>query len=284
MKEMKRILITLLLILIICPAIKAQQLDRYTFRFECIKDALTPEGDEQPCNITVALTDTKGMVPILFMKNRENGEQQTEKMLNVVITDHEDILHFPTADNTSIYSIGMMNVSGKMQLRLIIKKSEDNGIPQPVVILFNKEGSSNDKTSNLSFKQLLRNTYAKRLNCYEVNLFYDQSPDERQVQNSQNQINNSGSALENSYVQTPTDIGNGTTAGSNYTPSTTESNSSYSNSTSSERRCEHCHGSGRCNTCNGNYTHYIGYVGAKPKHCPNCSNGSCRWCNGTGKR
>ena len=58
----------------------------------------------------------------------------------------------------------------------------------------------------------------------------------------------------------------------------------YSSSTSNGRRCEHCLGNGRCHTCNGHYLEYRGYVGAPQTKCPNCSDGSCQYCNGTGWR
>ena len=111
-----------------------------------------------------------------------------------------------------------------------------------------------------------------------------QQNQQQQQSQQQNQQQSNGFTLSNSYVKTPTDLGNGATVNGGYDNSNTSSSNNYSNSSTSERRCDHCHGSGRCSTCNGNYTHWVGYVGATPKHCPNCSNGACRWCNGTGKR
>ena len=79
----------------------------------------------------------------------------------------------------------------------------------------------------------------------------------------------------------------------NSTPTTVMGGNSYSSSNSNKnnvsnnssgRRCEHCNGNGRCHTCNGNYTNWIGYVGAKPRKCPNCTNGKCKYCGGTGRR
>lgn len=59
-----------------------------------------------------------------------------------------------------------------------------------------------------------------------------------------------------------------------------------------ERNCEHCFGTGTCNSCNGNgiiYNSPYSY-GLDPIVCPNClsktgsGRGKCQWCRGTGKR
>lgn len=50
--------------------------------------------------------------------------------------------------------------------------------------------------------------------------------------------------------------------------------------------CTICHGSGKCNTCNGRgYYTNLG-LGSGTHPCPNCPNhsGRCQWCNGTGKQ
>lgn len=50
--------------------------------------------------------------------------------------------------------------------------------------------------------------------------------------------------------------------------------------------CTICHGSGKCNTCNGKgYYTNLG-IGSGTHPCPNCPNhsGRCQWCNGTGKQ
>lgn len=90
--------------------------------------------------------------------------------------------------------------------------------------------------------------------------------------------NGKGFTLENSSINgiPATMLGGNTPSGG--------SKSNVNGGSSSSRRCEHCHGNGRCNTCNGNYTHWIGYVGATPRKCPNCTNGTCPYCGGTGRR
>lgn len=50
--------------------------------------------------------------------------------------------------------------------------------------------------------------------------------------------------------------------------------------------CTICHGSGKCNTCNGK-GYYTGLgINSGTHLCPNCPNhsGRCQWCNGTGKQ
>lgn len=67
------------------------------------------------------------------------------------------------------------------------------------------------------------------------------------------------------------------------------SNSTISGSGSSSRTystsgktCHICHGYKKCWTCSGNRT-YINPLTNKRVACPNCTNGWCSRCNGTGK-
>lgn len=52
---------------------------------------------------------------------------------------------------------------------------------------------------------------------------------------------------------------------------------------STYKTCPLCHGSGKCNTCNGTHRSLNGFTG-KYIECPNCKpDGKCSYCNGTGK-
>ncbi len=55
-----------------------------------------------------------------------------------------------------------------------------------------------------------------------------------------------------------------------------------SSSASSGKTCHICHGTKKCWTCGGNQT-YINPLTNKRVACPNCTNGWCSRCNGTGK-
>lgn len=66
------------------------------------------------------------------------------------------------------------------------------------------------------------------------------------------------------------------------------SSSSNSNGNASQsnrytnKTCHGCHGSGKCNTCNGKgWYERLGVSGAM--NCPNCSNGRCSICGGSGQ-
>lgn len=60
------------------------------------------------------------------------------------------------------------------------------------------------------------------------------------------------------------------------------SSSGSSSSTSRGKTCHICHGTKKCWTCGGNRT-YINPLTNKRIACPNCTNGWCSRCNGTGK-
>lgn len=72
-----------------------------------------------------------------------------------------------------------------------------------------------------------------------------------------------------------------TTSGS--VNSSSSSGSGSSSSTSSGRSCGVCYGTGKCRTCNGNGTFWDSLNGNR-KNCPNCTNGNCTSCGGSGRK
>ena len=60
------------------------------------------------------------------------------------------------------------------------------------------------------------------------------------------------------------------------------SNSTNTNTSSGGKTCHICHGTKKCWTCGGNRT-YINPLTNKRVACPNCTNGWCSRCNGTGR-
>ena len=69
-------------------------------------------------------------------------------------------------------------------------------------------------------------------------------------------------------------------------PSQPQPSPSYTPQPAQQKDCTICHGSGKCNTCNGKgYYTNLG-LGSGTHPCPNCPNhsGRCQWCNGTGKQ
>ena len=73
----------------------------------------------------------------------------------------------------------------------------------------------------------------------------------------------------------------------NYHSTNTNSNNSSNNvnqntSRYTDKDCHGCLGSGKCNTCNGKGWYYA--IGSSNTiNCPNCTNGRCSICGGTGK-
>lgn len=61
------------------------------------------------------------------------------------------------------------------------------------------------------------------------------------------------------------------------------STSTSSSSSSSGRSCGVCYGLGKCRTCNGKGT-YFDDLNGKYNKCPNCTNGLCTSCGGTGRK
>ena len=166
---MKKKIITFLFLFIAYTAISAQNKDNYSFVFENIKDATATDADAQKCEIRLIFSDKS--YPIVMMFNRDNGEKENDKLMGFIICDDEDILHFPTVDNSTIYTIGMKECQGKMQLRITIKKDDGSGTPKPYVELFNKEGDKYEQGNNEEYIQLLENAKNKRLKLYNVDLF-----------------------------------------------------------------------------------------------------------------
>ena len=67
------------------------------------------------------------------------------------------------------------------------------------------------------------------------------------------------------------------------TGSSSPSSTGGTSSSSSGRSCGVCYGSGKCRTCNGNGTFWDSLNGNRKK-CPNCTNGLCTSCGGSGKK
>lgn len=66
---------------------------------------------------------------------------------------------------------------------------------------------------------------------------------------------------------------------------TSSSGSTYggsSGSSSSGKSCPLCYGLGKCRTCNGKQ-YYLNSLTGKNVACPNCTNGLCSKCSGTGR-
>ncbi len=51
-----------------------------------------------------------------------------------------------------------------------------------------------------------------------------------------------------------------------------------------QKDCSTCNGTGKCRTCNGKGWYTEMGIGGGNHDCPNCNNGNCQWCNGTGKQ
>ncbi len=65
--------------------------------------------------------------------------------------------------------------------------------------------------------------------------------------------------------------------------SSATSSSNNSSSVTKTKSCPLCHGSGKCDTCNGTHRYLNGLTG-NYLECPNCKpDGKCSYCNGTGK-
>lgn len=68
------------------------------------------------------------------------------------------------------------------------------------------------------------------------------------------------------------------------TGSSSNGNSNSGSSNTYKASCPHCHGSGKCNTCNGRHR-YLNPLTNKYITCPNCKpDGACSYCGGTGKK
>ena len=101
-------------------------------------------------------------------------------------------------------------------------------------------------------------------------------------------LSSMGTAPMGGYMPATMPVGNAT-----YVPNTVSSvgyssslsGISSSSSSSSGRSCRVCYGTGKCRTCNGKHWYYDSSFGTGKKLiCPNCSDGRCTSCGGSGKR
>ena len=166
---MKRLVIMLVLFLGALSTLHGQSKEKYHFMFEWVKEPNWSDADAQKGTFSIHISDRT--FPILMMFNRDNGEKESKKLMKFVICDDEDILHFPTEDNSATYSFGIKEYSGRMQLRMTIMEDDGSGKQQPSVQLFNKEGSEYEQQNNEEFLQLLQNAKSKKLNNFQVDLF-----------------------------------------------------------------------------------------------------------------
>ena len=70
--------------------------------------------------------------------------------------------------------------------------------------------------------------------------------------------------------------------GASYT-SGSSSTAASSSSSGSSRSCGVCYGLGKCRTCNGKGS-YFDELNGNTKKCPNCTDGRCTSCGGSGKK
>lgn len=166
---MRRFLLSLFLLISTLLYTTAQSKDNYSFIFEYLKEANASDTDAQKCKVSLYISDNSH--PILMMFNRDNGEKQREKLMGFIVCDDENILHFPTEDNSAVYSIGIMPRQGQMQVRIIVKQDDGSGIPKPFVELFNKEGEEYAQKNYDEFMLLLKNAKNSNLKLYEVDVF-----------------------------------------------------------------------------------------------------------------
>ena len=76
----------------------------------------------------------------------------------------------------------------------------------------------------------------------------------------------------------PTTVSSGSS-----TYSSGSSTSTSGSSSSSDRSCRVCYGLGKCRTCNGNGQYFDTFT-SKYIKCPNCTNGLCTSCGGSGRK
>ncbi len=101
-------------------------------------------------------------------------------------------------------------------------------------------------------------------------------------------LSSMGTAPMGGYMPATMPVGNAT-----YIPNTvssagyssSSSGTSSSSSSSSGRSCRVCYGTGKCRTCNGKHWYYDSSFGiGKKQICPNCSDGRCTSCGGSGRK
>lgn len=86
-------------------------------------------------------------------------------------------------------------------------------------------------------------------------------------------------ALKGQAIQ---NMNSGNTSGVNSNRTNNNRGNSTNANSSGGKTCHICHGTKKCWTCGGNRT-YINPLTNKRVACPNCTNGLCSRCNGTGK-
>lgn len=87
-----------------------------------------------------------------------------------------------------------------------------------------------------------------------------------------------GEAIFNIHQNNPAAYGGGYSTGGGTGSSSKTTTKTY------QKTCRLCHGSGKCNTCNGKHR-YLNPLTNKYVTCPNCrTDGRCSACGGTGKR
>lgn len=88
----------------------------------------------------------------------------------------------------------------------------------------------------------------------------------------------------NFNFNTPYQAPSTTTSSSNYNSSSSSnsSNRSSTSSSQSQRSCRICHGTKKCWTCNGTRRVANGFGLQGYHECPNCKDGLCSHCHGSG--
>ena len=86
------------------------------------------------------------------------------------------------------------------------------------------------------------------------------------------------------YFNAPYQAPSTTTSSSNYNSSSSSnsSNRSSTSSSQSQRSCRLCHGTKKCYTCNGTRRVANGFGLLGYHECPNCKDGLCSHCHGSG--
>ena len=105
-------------------------------------------------------------------------------------------------------------------------------------------------------------------------------------------LSSMGTAPMGGYMPATMSVGNATyvpntvsSAGYSSSSSSSSGSSSSGSSSSSGRSCRVCYGTGKCRTCNGKHWYYESSFGTGKKLiCPNCSDGRCTSCGGSGRK
>lgn len=105
-------------------------------------------------------------------------------------------------------------------------------------------------------------------------------------------LSSMGTAPMGGYMPAIMPVGNATyvpntvsSVGYSSSSSSSSGSSSSGSSSSSGRSCRVCYGTGKCRTCNGKHWYYESSFGTGKKLiCPNCSDGRCTSCGGSGRK